>query len=301
MLLSLSVEHPSSATVIWPDSVDVRPFEVVGAQLLPGTQDGDAAVSTAAFSLTAFELGELEIPTVTVEVLYSDGARESLASDRFGVEVVSVGADEGGDIREIRGPFAIPIGALTVAAWLLLLIAALAAGAFGYRRWMRSRGDGTIEHGPPPSPAHEVALEALSALEQSPMLGRGQVKEYHIEASDILRRYVEARFRVPALEMTTWEVLDGLERVGVGADFRMGLRRFLDQCDLVKFAKDRPDEDRSRGAVTLARELVEATIPAFDPTSESGHHGEASSVEPAIDGERRQEPAGAATQGEGEA
>ena len=111
----------------------------------------------------------------------------------------------------------------------------------------------------PLRPAHEVALEALARIEASDMLVRGEVKEYHIEVSEVIRRYVEARFAVAALEMTTWEVIAGLERAEVDADFRSGLSRFLDQCDMVKFAKVRPTSNASRNVLALGRSLVEGT------------------------------------------
>ena len=86
------------------------------------------------------------------------------------------------------------------------------------------------------------------------------MKAYHIEVSEILRRYVEGRFNVPALEMTTWEIADGLERARVGREFREGLRRFLDQCDLVKFAKVRPDARASIEVLELGRRLVRDSV-----------------------------------------
>jgi hypothetical protein len=106
-----------------------------------------------------------------------------------------------------------------------------------------------------------VALEALARLEASPLLDRGEVKEYHIQVSDILRTYVEGRFRVPALEMTTRDIVTGLKNVGVEGSIRDDFRGFLDRCDLVKFAKLRPDVEASRGILALGRRLVEETIP----------------------------------------
>jgi len=118
-----------------------------------------------------------------------------------------------------------------------------------------------------PRPPHEVALEALAALEASGLLERGQVKEYHITASDILRTYVEARFRVDALEMTTREVLDGLSAVGADPQLRVGLRTFLEACDLVKFAKARPDAEASKSALELARRIIKESVPAPRPAA----------------------------------
>jgi hypothetical protein len=112
-----------------------------------------------------------------------------------------------------------------------------------------------------------VALEALAELEASPLLAHGQVKEYHIAASDILRTYVEERFRVEALEMTTREVLQGLADIGADASFRVGLRNFLEACDMVKFAKVRPDAEASHAALELGRRIIVESVPA--PEGES--------------------------------
>lgn len=260
--LTVSVEHPSDAQVEWPDSISLEPFEVLDARASAPRSAGERSVSTLALSLTAFELGALEIPSFEVSVIGPEGESETLETDRSAVEVVSVGADEGGDIREIRGPFAIPVGALRVLLTLLLVLLPALLAWLLYRRWRGRAGeDERGVRGPPPRPAYELALEALAALEVSPMLERGRVKEFHIEVSEILRTYIERRFRVDALEMTTREVLAGLERAGVDEELRGALRRFLEQCDLVKFAKVRPDAEASRDVLQLGRWIVERTIP----------------------------------------
>lgn len=264
--MTVTVEHAPSSRVTWPDSLDLAPFEVLGVQELPPEESGDVARSAVALTLSAFELGELEIPAFDVLVTSADGTEETLASGRFGIEVVSVGADESGDIRDIRGPVGMPIGALRLALWVLLPLLLVAALWIAARRLRAKKGEGARPApGPLRRPAHEVALEALAALDASPLLQRGMVKEYHIEASDILRTYVEERFAVDALEMTTVEVLAGLEAAGVDARFRDGLRAFLEQCDLVKFAKVRPGSDASRQVLDLGRRVVLDSVPTPEP------------------------------------
>jgi hypothetical protein len=259
--MTVTVEHGVGARVVWPDSLDLSPFEVLGAQASPPATAGGRVRSSAVLTLTAFELGELEIPSFDLRVVGPGEAVETLSTDRFGVEVVSVGLDEAGDIRDIRGPLGIPVGVITVSLWLLLLLLALGAVYGLYRRSRRGLGDTVEEAGPPARPAHEVALEALQRIEGSPLLERGQVKEYHIEVSETLRRYVEARFRVHALEMTTREVVDGLRRVRADGDLIDELRRFLDQCDMVKFAKLRPTSEASQSTLDLGRHLVTSSVP----------------------------------------
>jgi hypothetical protein len=268
--MTVTVEHAVGARVVWPDSLDLMPFEVLGAEAIPPATEGERVRSSAILTMAAFELGELVIPSFDVQVLGPGEAVETLSTDRFGIEVVSVGADETGDIRDIRGPLWIPVGIVTVSLWLLLVLAVLGAAYGLYRRSRRSGGDDLEESGPPPLPAHEMALEAIARIEASPMLERGQVKEYHIEVSEILRTYIEACFHVPSLEMTTREVVDGLHGAGAQGQFIDGLRRFLDQCDMVKFAKVRPELEASREILELGRELVTGSVPDPAPDAVEG-------------------------------
>jgi hypothetical protein len=267
--MTVTVEHPTSARVTWPDSLDLAPFEVLEVRVEPGATTGDLARSSAVISLAAFELGELEIPSFDVMVTAADGTEEALSTDRFGIEVASVGVDESGDIRDIRGPIGIPLSAFRLALWVLLPLLVAALLWIVARRLRPKRDDSARPvFGALPRPAHEVALEALTALEASTKLDRGLVKEYHIEASDILRTYVEARFGVDALEMTTLEVLARLDAAGTDMRFRDGLRAFLEQCDLVKFAKVRPGPDASHQVLDLGRRIVLDSAPvATEPTA----------------------------------
>ena len=269
VMLTVAVDHEIGGRVVWPDSLDLGPFEVLEARAGLPEASGERERSTAILSLTVFELGEVEIPSFELEVLSEDGSVEAVSTDRYGIEVVSVGADETGDIREIRGPMAIAISVVRVALFAILLMILLIVVYQLFRRFRRRPSDDLApDPGPPLRPPHEIALEALDRLAASPMLDRGLVKEYHIEISDVLRRYVEARFGVPALEMTTWEAVCGLEREGVEPEFRDGSRSFLNRCDMVKFAKVRPDADSSRTMILEARSLVERSTRAVAPTAE---------------------------------
>ena len=82
--------------------------------------------------------------------------------------------------------------------------------------------------------------------------------------SEIIRTYVEGRFDVFALEMTTGEVMDGLGETGLADDTLIAFAEFLNRCDLVKFAKLRPAPDGCRGILVAARDLVDRTRPRVE-------------------------------------
>jgi hypothetical protein len=266
--LTISVDHPAGSRVDWPDSLDLTPFEVLDARAEAPAEAADGAPSSLVLTLTAFEVGELEIPGIPVEVVGPGEERTTLRTSRFHIRVRSVGLDEGGDIREIKGPLSIPRNLLGILLWGLGLLAAVSLGWFLFRRIARGGGPEDAVPALPSRPPHEVALEALARLEASPLLERGEVKEYHIRASEILRVYVEGRFRVPALEMTTLDLTRGMARVGVDPPLLEEFRQYLHRCDMVKFAKDRPGMEASGALLALGRRLVEATVPVVEAPAE---------------------------------
>ena len=257
--LIIRVEHDASASVTWPDPESLGPFEVLERRVDGPRVEGDRAVSSAELVLTAFELGGLEVPAVEIEVAGADGDAVTLETEPAPVTVASVGLDEGGDIRAIKDPLDIPLNVLTLLPWLVGIL--LLAG-IGYWLWKRSRGrapDSILAPVEPPRPAHETAYEAFRILEAGRLPERGEIKTFHIRASDIVRAYVEGRFGVDALEMTTREVLDGLRARDVEEAVLGDFQHLLERCDLVKFAKDRPVLERCNEVTPLGRSLVDRT------------------------------------------
>jgi len=72
--------------------------------------------------------------------------------------------------------------------------------------------------------------------------------------SDAVRVYLEERFQLRAPERTTEEFLRDLQKTSVlMAQQKASLAEFLEQCDLVKFARFEPPE-------TMLRELHESAL-----------------------------------------
>ncbi len=263
MVFTVRVEHDPAAIVVWPDSLGLGSVEVLGAEMIPPAREGGRSITGARFTLAAFELGDLEIPSFEIRVEAPDGSSTTLSTDPYVITVQSVGLDEGGDIRAIRGPLGIPLSVIYVLPWILLLV--LLAG-LGYRLWVKRRPVEAIPRRSVVIPrfAHEDAYEALARLEASDLLERGEIKEYHILASEIIRTYIEGRFSIYALEMTTGEVVEGLQGVDLSEDDVRAFEEFASRCDLVKFAKLWPAPDACRDMLEAARAFVAQTQPRVD-------------------------------------
>ena len=255
----ITIEHSADETVEWATEVDLSPFEILEFAPTAARIAGDRAVSEALLTLTVFELGEVEIPSLSFSVTDPTGAARSVTTDPFVIGVGSVGLDEGGDIRDVKGPRDIALALTSLLPWVLALLLAGLLVAWALRR----RGAPTPRARPsaPVRPPHEIACAALDRLESVPLLESAQVKAFHIDVSQVLRAYIEARFGIDALEMTTGELVAALRQDGFGGPLLDDTRRFLDACDLVKFAKRRPGADESRALIPLARRFVDETRP----------------------------------------
>ena len=143
--------------------------------------------------------------------------------------------------------------------WWVIIIVLLAIAAFIWAM-RRYRKEGTVlPKKPEPSP-YETAIRDLQALKKEGLWEKGQEKEYFTRLTDILRIYLERRFGINAMEMTSREIMDRLYDSDV-RDKRNYVRQILSVADFVKFAKVRPLPADNIEAYNNAVKFVEETKP----------------------------------------
>ncbi len=91
------------------------------------------------------------------------------------------------------------------------------------------------------------------------MWQRGLLKQYYSEVTEILRRYIEHRYRQPALEETTEEILSGLRKADYPADLTPTTTTILHRADLVKFAKHQPGIPEHEEMLAVVYHIVDRT------------------------------------------
>ncbi len=132
------------------------------------------------------------------------------------------------------------------------------------RRMRARRGE---RPGPPPRPAHEVALERLDRLGALGFLENADNRPFYFAVSEVIRDYLGARYGFDSLELTTDELCAELRKRS-GRDVVLGeIQGWLVACDLVKFAKVSPSAGESRGALESAIRIVTATRPVAEPVA----------------------------------
>lgn len=211
------------------------------------------------YDLRAYRAGEWEIPPL--KVVAADGKGGSAEADAGPITVLveSVLDKEAKDIRDIKQPLSLSYFPLRPAAWMAAGLCAAAVAAFLLARFRR-RG---IAAAPPPRPPHEIAYEELSRLEAMALPAAGRLGEYYMRLSAIIRRYIEGRFGLKAPEMTTEEFLSAAGASGLlDPRARALVGDFLEQCDMVKFARYGPSAEEAGRAFGAAVRFVDETKPA---------------------------------------
>jgi hypothetical protein len=110
-------------------------------------------------------------------------------------------------------------------------------------------------------PAWDIALEELERIDQAGYVERGELKTHYVEVTEALRGYLEDRYGIPALESTTDELRPRLEEISLESILATRTLAILEEADLVKFAKARPEPAAARTLLPRVRELVMQTIP----------------------------------------
>ncbi|MGD9158073.1 MAG: hypothetical protein PVG39_06680 [Desulfobacteraceae bacterium] len=137
-----------------------------------------------------------------------------------------------------------------------VFLAAILAGGFFYYRH-RLSGRETIGER---LKAHEIAYRELKVLVDENLIDAGEIKQFYLRLSAIVRRYVENRFGLKAPEQTTEEFLTGLNGAGEFPDkYKPLLRDFLKHCDLVKFARFEPGAEDIQKSFDSCKAFIKGT------------------------------------------
>jgi len=92
----------------------------------------------------------------------------------------------------------------------------------------------------PKEPAHVIAFRELEKLQDEKLWQKNKVKLYYIKLTEIIRKYIEYRYEVLAMEQTSAEIIDALKPIIKDNTVIKYLQDLFAVADLVKFAKYNP-------------------------------------------------------------
>ena len=251
---------------------------VPGEDLAPGQKLGpfrilasDApAPGTLVLELGPDESGELTVPAFSTTFRDAAGTTVAVAIPAARVSVASVlGEGDSTAIADLKPPAEIPVPW----PWATLVLIAAAVLAAAGATWALAR---YLKRERAPKPQPEVALppgvtpeawarEELEKIVAAGLLEPGRHREAHIALADLVRRYLELRFRLPAMERTTEEITDEMPKALIEASIVRLTAAALSRCDRVKFAKHVPVSEEVEGTVGMIREILDRGAPPVAP------------------------------------
>ncbi len=198
------------------------------------------------YLVTSFDSGFYQVSPVYAEMSSANGIKR-FYSDYSPLRVMRVKLtppDTAQKIFDIIKPYKAPVTAEEILTWLLIVIVAAALIWYIIRiiRKLKMKKKGDDEPVVNPDPAHVTALRELEKLRDEKLWQNGEIKLYYTKLSGIVRQYLENRYSILSLELTTYETLNLLKKSGFREDeLFTKLRAVLTGADLVKFAKYKPD------------------------------------------------------------
>ena len=258
--LTLTAIHPQSDTVSVPELTQGKDLIVRNRHEKKQPLTDGRAKTTWKYEMTSFVVGDHVVSTGVVQLVHADGTSTAIPFPVTKFVVQSLLADSNTPRRDIKGlaewPGAFP---RWLAGVLLISVLALVAALAVHRLLTKPR---TILQYPPPVPPHETALNDLKRLLAKGWIESENAEPFYVELSSIIRRYLENRFGLRAPERTTEEFIREASTSRIlSSDHQMLTCQFLEQCDLVKFARHRPQRADMQNGYNAAERLVRETIP----------------------------------------
>jgi large-conductance mechanosensitive channel len=218
---------------------------------------------TEKYLVTSFDSGYYRIDPVFAEIVDSKGLKRYF-SDYSYLEVARVKiapADTSAKIYDIAAPYRAPLTLGEILPWILLAVlvsAIIWLIVKLIRKFKRVKKDEIVPA--ITEPAHVIAFRELEKLKNEKLWQTGETKKYYIRLTEIIRQYLENRFGVNSLELTTSETLEALIKTGFKKDESFNkLRSVLTGADLVKFAKYKPDPAENESVYSNSYDFVSAT------------------------------------------
>jgi len=163
------------------------------------------------------------------------------------------------DIKDVRKPPFVLMDYLPGILLILTIIALAALIGFIIYRLINKKSLVPFKKEEPYVPPHIRAIRKLDAIKEEKLWQMGKEKEYYSEITETLRTYIEERFGIGAMEMTSGEILAAIRKFNDTDAVYDHLKQILILADFVKFAKYKSLPDENELSMTNAYLFVNDT------------------------------------------
>jgi hypothetical protein len=265
--LNYNAKLEKNLSIEWPSFEDtiIKQIEVLSVTKIdttfPDKNNPDIIQQHMQLLITSFDSGYYAIPSFKF-IINKDTANKKL-TELLMLEVLSVPTDTSiTKVKDIKAPFDEPFDwhwYLPYVYWGLAILAALIILIIVIRKLTKKGPIEIVIDDTPKVPAHITALETLEKIKQQAIWKDNKTKEYYSEIADTVRLYIEVRFKINALELTSDEVIKVFKSQVVDSESKAKLTQILTLSDFVKFAKQIPIEVEHTLTLNNAFDFVNGT------------------------------------------
>lgn len=266
--LRLSVAQPTNLQVTVPILSDtitkgIEIVDIVKADTI-SLSDNRIQVNYD-YLITSFDSGFYFIPAYTYAA-----AGDTLQTAPLGLSVTTVTVNpETDDVKAIKPIMDAPFYWSELFTWVgyfLLAFLVVSLIIFVLLKYVFKKKVPFIDQTPQPViPPHIVALEKLEEIKVQKIWQCGDIKVFYTQVTDVLRVYLEGRFGINAMELTSDEIMALVKKEPGLNEVRAALKDLLTLADLVKFAKMVPIENQNERSLLIAFDVVDKTKPVEEP------------------------------------
>lgn len=210
-------------------------------------------------TITSFDEGIYILPPIAVQRLSTDGVLDTLVFDPQRLEVMTMPVDTATfQPHDIKGQIRYPVTFREVLPWILgslAVIGLIALIVWLIVRYSRRNNPEYIKKDPP----HIIALRELDKYRGNKLWAPEKQKIFYSGITDALREYIDARYGISAMEMTTAEIFKDMMKTDAPEDLVAEMKELFERADFVKFAKFTASEEDNASALPVAVRFVTST------------------------------------------
>ncbi|MEN9447263.1 MAG: hypothetical protein RJA25_553 [Bacteroidota bacterium] len=209
-------------------------------------------------NLIVFDTGQIQLPQFQF-LADNNGKLDTFLTDPITIRVAGVKIDTTKDIKDIKQPLKIPYTFQEILPYLMgVLLAILIIGLIIWIIKNRKKKVTPIDE-KYLLPPHVWAFKELEKLHQEKLWQTGDVKIYYSRLTDIARSYIELRYKIPAMEQTTDELMSAMHKGVMKQSLKKELNDVLVLSDFVKFAKAQPDFMENENSYKIIHDFIDKT------------------------------------------
>lgn len=271
--LTVTADQDRPVQVIIPNDTLMAGVELLNLSKADSTQiENNRLVIKQDLLITSFDSALYLLPPLKVidgvDTVYSNQVALKVST----LPVNAENPEEYFDIKQVWKPPFVWADYLPILLGILLVLLLAAAAWYGWKRWKEQKSLIPFKKEEPKLPPHERAIKELDAIREQKLWQQGLNKAYYTQITETLRRYIDGRFGINAMEMTSGEILDLIRQNDEAKPLYESLSQILSLADFVKFAKMNPLPDENDLSLANAYRFVEQTKPVEEeakPVEES--------------------------------